>query len=99
MKLQRCQFLFLSSLRAICTGFIEWKLFRQNLENPGLEAVIAANPAKKDLLLRFVSVADIGTGAKVQYAVAWSMNFYYQKNPYNLVILGGHNIYNYNNGF
>jgi hypothetical protein len=59
MKLQRCQFLFLSSLRAICTAFIEWKLFRENLENPRLEAVIAANPAKKDLLLRFVSVADI----------------------------------------
>jgi 3',5'-cyclic AMP phosphodiesterase CpdA len=94
MKGKRRQFLFLSSLTAIGTGFIGWKLFCQNLENPLLEPVIAANPAKKDLLLRFVSVADIGTGAKGQYAVAWSMNSYHQKNPYDLVILAGDNIYN-----
>ncbi len=36
MKLKRRQFLFLSSLSAIGTGFIEWKLFRQNLENHSL---------------------------------------------------------------
>jgi acid phosphatase len=94
MKGKRRQFLFFSSLTAIGTGFIGWKLFCQNLENPLLEPVIAANPAKKDLLLRFVSVADIGTGAKGQYVVAWSMNSYHQENPYDLVILAGDNIYN-----
>jgi 3',5'-cyclic AMP phosphodiesterase CpdA len=55
---------------------------------------IAANPAKKDLLLRFVSVADTGTGAKGQYAVAGAMNAYHKRNPYDLVVLAGDNIYN-----
>ncbi|WP_413175278.1 metallophosphoesterase [Anabaena azotica] len=94
MKLKRRQFLFLSSLSTIGTGFLGWKLFRQNLENPFLEPVTAATPAKKDLLLRFVSVADTGTGARGQYAVARSMHFYHQKNSYDLVILAGDNIYN-----
>lgn len=94
MKLKRRQFLFLSSLSTIGTGFLGWKLFRQNIENPLLEPVTAATPAKKDLLLRFVSVADTGTGARGQYAVARSMNFYHQKNSYDLVILAGDNIYN-----
>ncbi|MBK1986633.1 metallophosphoesterase [Sphaerospermopsis aphanizomenoides BCCUSP55] len=94
MKLKRRQFLFLSSLSAIGAGFLGKKLFLQNSENPFFEPVIAANPAKKDLLLRFVSVADTGTGARGQYTVAKAMNFYHQKNPYDLVILAGDNIYN-----
>ncbi|MGM3307191.1 metallophosphoesterase [Anabaena sp. WFMT] len=94
MQLKRRQFLFLGSLSAISTGFLGWKLFGQNAENSLLEPVIAANPAKKDLLLRFVSVADTGTGAKGQYSVAKAMNFYHQKNPYNVVVLAGDNIYN-----
>jgi 3',5'-cyclic AMP phosphodiesterase CpdA len=94
MKLNRRQFLFLTSFSAIGTGITSWKLFGQNPENPLLETAIAANPTKKDLLLRFVSVADTGTGAKGQYSVAKAMSFYHQKNPYNLVILAGDNIYN-----
>ncbi|MBW4612022.1 MAG: metallophosphoesterase [Desmonostoc vinosum HA7617-LM4] len=96
MNLKRRQFLFLSSLSAIGTGFFTWTLTHQN--NQGADnadsTVIAAKPPQKDLLLRFVSVADTGTGAKGQYAVARAMNSYYQKNPYNLVILAGDNIYN-----
>lgn len=45
-------------------------------------------------LLRFVSVADTGTGATGQYAVAAAMTRYHQLNPYDLVILAGDNIYN-----
>ncbi|MBD2447542.1 metallophosphoesterase [Nostoc sp. FACHB-152] len=89
MNLKRRQFLFLSSLGTIGTGFLGWSLARQNNL-----AVIAAKPAKKDLLLRFVSVADTGTGAKGQYAVAEAMNFYHQQHPYDLVVLAGDNIYN-----
>jgi 3',5'-cyclic AMP phosphodiesterase CpdA len=59
-----------------------------------METAIAANPVKKDLLLRFVSVADTGTGVRGQYSVAKAMNFYHQLNPYNLVVLAGDNIYN-----
>ncbi|AFZ58308.1 metallophosphoesterase [Anabaena cylindrica FACHB-243] len=94
MQLKRRQFLFLGSFSAIGTGFLGWKLFGQNVGNSLLEPAIAANPAKKDLLLRFVSVADTGTGARGQYSVAKAMNFYHQKNPYNVVVLAGDNIYN-----
>jgi 3',5'-cyclic AMP phosphodiesterase CpdA len=90
MNLKRRQFLFLSSLGAISTGLFGWALTRHNND----DFAIAAKPAKKDLLLRFVSVADTGTGARGQYAVADAMNFYHQQNPYDLVVLAGDNIYN-----
>ncbi len=96
MNLKRRQFLFLSSVSAIGTGFFGWT-FRQNHQTADITdstTAIAANPAKKDLLLRFVSVADTGTGAKGQYAVAGAMNAYHKKNPYDLVVLAGDNIYN-----
>ncbi|RCJ15276.1 metallophosphoesterase [Nostoc sp. ATCC 43529] len=97
MNLKRRQFLFLSSLGAIGTGFLGWMLSQKNYQNADISdstTAIAANPPKKDLLLRFVSVADTGTGAKGQYAVAGAMNFYYKQNPYDLVVLAGDNIYN-----
>ncbi|MCA1992850.1 MAG: metallophosphoesterase, partial [Coleofasciculus sp. S288] len=54
-----------------------------------------SNPvANNQPLLRFVSVADTGTGAAGQYAVAAAMTRYHQLNPYDLVILAGDNIYN-----
>jgi 3',5'-cyclic AMP phosphodiesterase CpdA len=97
MKLKRRQFLFLSSLSTISTGFFSWMLVRQNTQTADIAdstTAIAANPAKKDLLLRFVSVADTGTGARGQYAVAGAMNAYHKQNPYDLVVLAGDNIYN-----
>ncbi|MEH2311666.1 MAG: metallophosphoesterase [Nostoc sp.] len=97
MNLKRRQFLFLSSFSAISTGFLSWMLAHQNHQSADITdstTAIAANPAKKDLLLRFVSVADTGTGAKGQYAVAGAMNIYHKQNPYDLVVLAGDNIYN-----
>lgn len=52
---------------------------------------IAVN--KDKLLLRFVSVADTGTGDRGQYAVAKAMTNYHSQNPYDLVVLAGDNIY------
>ncbi|MDZ8054530.1 MAG: metallophosphoesterase family protein [Aulosira sp. ZfuVER01] len=96
MNLKRRQFLLLSSLSAIGTG-LGWILSKQSNQSAdfaGSDTAIAANPLKKGLLLRFVSVADTGTGAKGQYAVARAMTLYQQQNPYNLVVLAGDNIYN-----
>lgn len=94
MKLKRRQFLFLGSLTAISSGFLGCKLANDNAENPLLQTAIAKNSTQKDFLLRFVSVADTGTGARGQYSVAKAMNLYHQKNPYNFVVLAGDNIYN-----
>ncbi|ACC79734.1 metallophosphoesterase family protein [Nostoc punctiforme] len=97
MNLKRRQFLFLSSFSAIGTGFLAWMLADKNHQSADITdstTAIAANPVKKDLLLRFVSVADTGTGARGQYAVAGAMNAYHKQNPYDLVVLAGDNIYN-----
>jgi acid phosphatase len=97
MNLKRRQFLFLSTLTTFGAGFFGWMLVRQNHQSAEIidsTTAIAANPAKKDLLLRFVSVSDTGTGTKGQYAVAEAMNAYHKRNPYDLVVLAGDNIYN-----
>jgi acid phosphatase len=73
---------------------LAWTLIRQNGQKHLIDVVTAATPTKKDLLLRFGSVADTGTGAKGQYAVAKAMTLYQQFNPYDLVVLAGDNIYN-----
>lgn len=44
-------------------------------------------------LLRFVSVADTGTGDRGQYAVAEAITRYHEQHPFDLVILAGDNIY------
>lgn len=44
--------------------------------------------------LRFVAVADTGTGTPGQYAVAQAMLAWYKLNPFSLVVLAGDNIYN-----
>ncbi|BAT54663.1 putative purple acid phosphatase precursor [Nostoc sp. NIES-3756] len=91
MNLNRRQFLFLSSFSAFGAGLLTWKFIHQH--DSSTDVAIAA-PPKKDLLLRFVSVADTGTGAKGQYAVARAMTNYHRQNPYDLVVLAGDNIYN-----
>ncbi len=88
MSIKRRQFLVLSSL----TGFGLACL------GNNLRATIAGSedikPPTSPPLLRFVSVADTGTGEKSQYAVAEAMNRYHQKNAFDLVVLAGDNIYN-----
>lgn len=104
MSLKRRKFLILSSLGSL--GFITVfsKFFSSrtaqsrdvNPLTPELtpSADTLSNPVEDKLLLRFVSVADTGTGAAGQYAVAKAMTQYHQQNPYDLVILAGDNIYN-----
>lgn len=96
MNLKRRQFLFFSSLSAIGVGFLGC-VARNSGKNADITAsktAIASIAAKNDLLLRFVSVSDTGTGEQTQYAVAKAMNAYHSQNPYDLVILAGDNVYN-----
>lgn len=85
MSLKRRQFLLFSSLSALAAVVHAGKSFSRQI-NPKF--------AKKDLLLRFVSVADTGTGARGQYNVAQAMTNYHSKNLYDLIVLAGDNIYN-----
>jgi hypothetical protein len=50
--------------------------------------------AAADPLLRFVAVADTGTGADGQYQVAKAMSQWHTHHPYQFVTLAGDNIYN-----
>jgi 3',5'-cyclic AMP phosphodiesterase CpdA len=86
MNLKRRKFLSLAGISAFASIFSAYSVMaKKNLE--------PTNSRNKDLLFRFVSVADTGTGAKGQYAVANAMTNYHAKNPYDLVVLAGDNIY------
>jgi 3',5'-cyclic AMP phosphodiesterase CpdA len=95
MSLKRRQFLWLSSLSgfalAACGNIFAKATLAENSVSD-----LSSPPSEKspnDLLLRFVSVGDTGTGMKDQYAVAAAMAQYRQQNPFSCVILAGDNIY------
>ncbi|MFB2880432.1 metallophosphoesterase [Floridanema aerugineum] len=98
MNFKRRQFLVLGGLTGLGFSFLG-KLLQSS---PAKSADTQLSNAVPQLatpttppLFRFVSVADTGTGTKSQYDVAEAMSRYHQKNPYNLVILAGDNIYNH----
>jgi 3',5'-cyclic AMP phosphodiesterase CpdA len=109
MSIKRRQFLILSSLSGLGIAVLA-KLFGDRVAKstnasainttqlpseptPSKSADVLSN-ATGEPLLRFVSVADTGTGGQEQYAVAAAMSRYHQLNPYDLVVLAGDNIYN-----
>jgi acid phosphatase len=110
MSIKRRQLLVLGSLSgfglAFLAKFFRSKTAQSTAVNPteptnliskpatSTSAERLSNPGGGQPLLRFVSVADTGTGATGQYAVARAMARYHQLNPYDLVILAGDNIYN-----
>jgi acid phosphatase len=110
MRIKRRQLLVLGSLSgfglAFLAKFFRSKTAQSTAVNPteptnliskpatSTSAERLSNPGGGQPLLRFVSVADTGTGATGQYAVARAMARYHQLNPYDLVILAGDNIYN-----
>ncbi|MCL1466336.1 metallophosphoesterase [Argonema galeatum] len=94
MPLKRRQFLVFGSLSAVGLGFL-WKMLqRQEAYSAQINPVLTPTVAAEKPLLRFVSIADTGTGTTSQYAVAKAMSRYHSQNPYDLVILAGDNIYN-----
>ena len=98
MSIKRRQFLFLTSLSGFGLAILGKSLLAQIPNSRNLKSQPVSElttPATGETpLLRFVSVADTGTGAKGQYAVAKAMTRYHQKQPFNLVVLAGDNIYN-----
>ena len=102
MRLKRRDFLVLGTVSAFGLTLV-WKNLLAVVGGKTDAKVAIAEPTltsqasiitAKPPLLRFVSVADTGTGAQGQYAVARAMTGYHRQNPYDIVILAGDNIYN-----
>lgn len=103
MRVNRRKFLLLAGVSGLGLGVLgrqlmEWvnggALSRQPSIKPDVVSQfpsVAQTNGKP--LLRFVAIADTGTGYPDQYAVAKAMDRYRQRNPYRLVILAGDNIY------
>jgi 3',5'-cyclic AMP phosphodiesterase CpdA len=98
MKIKRRKFLLLSSLGgfglAACSKFFA-RAESNSMPSSRVEEGSPFLGANEDeVLLRFVAVADTGTGARGQYDVANAMAQYHQQASYPLVLLAGDNIYN-----
>lgn len=96
MSFKRRQFLFLASLSGLGLGFLIKVLRNQTVQSAGIKPKTASSLTLEPStpLLRFISVADTGTGDRGQYAVAEAMDRYYSQNAFDLAILAGDNIYN-----
>lgn len=98
MNFKRRQFLFLSGLSGFGLVWL-WRTLQHQNADTATTSAIASNlaqklPATTTPILRFISVADTGTGDRGQYAVAQAMTQYHRQNPFDLAILAGDNIYN-----
>lgn len=102
MSLKRRQFLVISSFSVLGLAGLGKFLQNQRTQKAAVKTTIdqvaasssTARTATTAPILRFVSVADTGTGDRGQYAVAKAITRYHQQNPFDLVILAGDNIYN-----
>jgi len=103
MSLKRRQFIVLSSFSVLGLACLGKILQNQRTQNADVQINVPSHqtsePAtagvkSKAPILRFVSVADTGTGDRGQYAVAKAITRYHSQNPFDLVILAGDNIYN-----
>lgn len=96
MNRKRRQFLVLSCLSGFGFAWLG-RILWQNAKKADVAPAIASKPVelpKTAPLLRFISVADTGTGDRSQYAVAKAMAQYHHQRPFDLAILAGDNIYN-----
>ncbi len=105
MRLKRRDFLLLSGLTGFGLAGL-WGYYTKRLATSDRAATYATavsapepvasapSPTGKQPQLRFVALADNGSGDRNQYAVGEAMARYHQQNPYSLVILAGDNIYN-----
>ncbi len=102
MGLKRRQFLFLGALGSLELPLL-WQFLRDGSGSQVLAPVDLAGAASSIQAsaspggtpqLRFVAVADTGTGDRAQYQVADAMADYHRTHPFATVILAGDNIYN-----
>ncbi|MBW4651027.1 MAG: metallophosphoesterase [Kastovskya adunca ATA6-11-RM4] len=108
MSMKRRKFIILSTLSGLGLAGLSKLLHRQITQSSAANSTDGVNFVSESglatstdtlrnseqPLLRFVSLADTGTGATGQYAVAAAMTRFHQLNPYDLAVLAGDNIYN-----
>lgn len=103
MRFNRRKFLLLAGVSGLGLGVLGRQLIdrgnaggnlsRPSFTQPDLVSQLPVNQSGGNPLLRFVAIADTGTGYADQFAVGEAMNWYRQRSPYKLVILAGDNIY------
>ncbi|MGI0487199.1 metallophosphoesterase family protein [Pantanalinema rosaneae CENA516] len=93
MRLRRREFLLLTGLASGLglAGLGKWLTTYQM--NSDAATPLPPSRATTKPLLRFVAIADTGTGGSEQYAVAEAMTRFHQRQPFPLVVLAGDNIY------
>lgn len=93
MRMNRRRFLLLGSLSGVGLAFLSKVVIGQDkkpiLPLPAKTPAVAASSP----ILRFVAVADAGSGDQNQNTVGQAMSRYRQSHPYSLALLGGDNIY------
>lgn len=96
MSIKRRQLLVWGGLSGLGLVVAGKTLSRPNAPSSDLAQTVSEPPklAGKELMLRFVAVADTGAGDQNQFDAANAMAAYHRKNPYSLVTLAGDNIYN-----
>jgi len=93
MSIKRRQFLALFGFMGLSAAVFAKIFSSHSVQSQVSKPPTLLPPTSETPLLRFVSVADTGTGAKGQYAVAEAMTRYHGQNPFDLVLLAGDNIY------
>src|ERR1700759_3142542 len=101
MQVTRRSFLAMFGLAGIA-GFAYSKIFRRSRSKVVVKPAFVENKTPletlhaksgSDVLLRFVSLADTGSGSADQHAVARAMEQYHQDNPFTTILLAGDNVY------
>jgi 3',5'-cyclic AMP phosphodiesterase CpdA len=94
MRFTRRRFLVLGGLSGLGLALLGRELGQSStrsdipLPEPRLEL------PKDKLIFRFAATADSGAGDRNQFAIGQAMADYHAKNPYDLVVMAGDNIYN-----
>lgn len=93
MRLRRREFLILTGLASGLglAGLGKW--LTTNPLNSDAATPLPPSRATTKPLLRFVAIADAGTGNQNQYAVAQAMVRHYQRKPFPMMVMAGDNIY------